>query len=107
MPILLLTVKKPFQSSLLATAVSDICLDQAERAALACDEAGGPGGLEVVAPSDAVQVQHLARQEESGAHAALHAAEGHLAKLHAPASDELVPVQPAPCNNTSTTTSCN
>jgi len=52
--------------------------------------AGGPGGLEVEAAGEAVDVQHFAGEIKSGTDAAFHRREIHLAQVHAAAGDEFL-----------------
>src|SRR5580765_6547804 len=54
---------------------------------------GAPGGLEIEASSQAIQVQQLSSKIEAGTDAAFHGLEIHFAQAHAAASNEFIFVE--------------
>ena len=66
------------------------CASASLREVLAGGPARGPGGLEVEAAGDAVDVERFAGEEEAGNEAALHGFEIHLGERDAAAGDEFL-----------------
>ena len=60
------------------------------RHSFACDAAGGPGGLEVEAAGDAVEVEAFACEVETGDMFALHAAKIDFFEVDAATGDEFI-----------------